>query len=228
MANDFYDTVLEREFVYTHPEKSWNASWWGGEPVCFLPCCEAHTSRTDGSLLPCRTDLVDRDQEWPEIRRVDVAWATQDAGWDRAYVLVCFLPFFTHEKAWTNLSTDWNCSAAQGPVPRPLSPCFQSPPNRPMARYIFSLYLSLSLLSSHLISSYPFLDLPLASRPNLILAYAPEVDQEGHRTGPDSEKVDQELVGVDEFARLVMDVVAERNLTDLVDLVFVSDHGMTG
>jgi predicted AlkP superfamily pyrophosphatase or phosphodiesterase len=72
-----------------------------------------------------------------------------------------------------------------------------------------------------------WLDLPFEDRPNLIVAYAPEVDQEGHRSGPDSSKSDYELTHVDEFIKSVREVLQERSLEDYVDLVVVSDHGMT-
>jgi len=35
------------------------------------------------------------------------------------------------------------------------------------------------------------------------------------------------LKTVDEFARQVHDVIVQRNLTDIIDVIFVSDHGMT-
>ncbi|KAL8277172.1 hypothetical protein RQP46_010420 [Phenoliferia psychrophenolica] len=72
-----------------------------------------------------------------------------------------------------------------------------------------------------------WLDQPRATRPNLITAYAPEVDQEGHRSGPHSHGVEGELKEMDDFAKEIWEVLAERNLTDVVDVVFVSDHGMT-
>lgn len=73
-----------------------------------------------------------------------------------------------------------------------------------------------------------WLDLPLTTRPHLITAYAPEVDQEGHRSGPHSHKVEQTLGSMDNFAREVYELLEERNLTEIVDVIFVSDHGMTG
>jgi predicted AlkP superfamily pyrophosphatase or phosphodiesterase len=57
--------------------------------------------------------------------------------------------------------------------------------------------------------------------------YAPEVDQEGHRTGPDSDPLRDTLREADEFARDIYTLLEERNLTQIVDVVFVSDHGMT-
>lgn len=56
----------------------------------------------------------------------------------------------------------------------------------------------------------------------------PELDQAGHRGGPDSSDVEEALKLVDGY---IGDVVAEieaRNLTHIVDLIVLSDHGMTG
>ncbi|GAA98799.1 uncharacterized protein L969DRAFT_76526 [Mixia osmundae IAM 14324] len=72
-----------------------------------------------------------------------------------------------------------------------------------------------------------WIDMPLRSRPQLIMAYLPEVDQEGHRTGPDSDKLQEKLTYVDDFAKALHDSMKDRNLHDLVDIIFVSDHGMT-
>lgn len=33
IANDFWDPVSTKEFVYTDPERSWDPYWWHGEPV---------------------------------------------------------------------------------------------------------------------------------------------------------------------------------------------------
>ena len=73
--------------------------------------------------------------------------------------------------------------------------------------------------------------------------YEPSLDEAGHVAGPDSELVrvslcalaparlrslaQMTLKAVDEFARQVHDVIVQRNLTDIVDVIFVSDHGMT-
>ena len=35
------------------------------------------------------------------------------------------------------------------------------------------------------------------------------------------------LKAVDEFARQIHNAIVQRNLTDIIDVIFVSDHGMT-
>lgn len=67
-----------------------------------------------------------------------------------------------------------------------------------------------------------------AHRPHLMAVYAPEVDQAGHRVGPHGTTTEKALQMVDEFVRQLFDVVDARNLTDIVDVVVVSDHGMAG
>jgi len=72
-----------------------------------------------------------------------------------------------------------------------------------------------------------WVDLPLNERPQLIMAYEPSLDQAGHATGPYSSLVNDTLCEVDIFAKNIYDSLAARNLTDIVDIIFVSDHGMT-
>ncbi|KAG6885059.1 hypothetical protein C0993_006287 [Termitomyces sp. T159_Od127] len=72
-----------------------------------------------------------------------------------------------------------------------------------------------------------WIDLPDVLRPQLITVYEPSLDQAGHATGPMSARVNRTLGQVDSFARDLQLALHARNLTDIVDLVFVSDHGMT-
>ncbi|KAI0357461.1 Phosphodiest-domain-containing protein [Trametes cingulata] len=72
-----------------------------------------------------------------------------------------------------------------------------------------------------------WIDLPLEKRPQFIMAYEPSLDQAGHLTGPNSPLVNKVLKQVDVFARDLHDAIEARNLTDIFDIVFVSDHGMT-
>ncbi|KAH9948891.1 Phosphodiest-domain-containing protein [Amylocystis lapponica] len=72
-----------------------------------------------------------------------------------------------------------------------------------------------------------WVDLPLEERPQLIMAYEPSLDQAGHLAGPASDLVNKVLHQVDVFARDLQYALEARNLSHIVDLVFVSDHGMT-
>lgn len=76
-------------------------------------------------------------------------------------------------------------------------------------------------------------------------AYEPSLDQAGHLTGPNSKLVNvrapcfsqglflkarrsqETLRYVDSFAKDLHNELVARNLTDIVDVIFVSDHGMT-
>ena len=62
---------------------------------------------------------------------------------------------------------------------------------------------------------------------SLYVAYEPSLDQAGHKAGPASNLVNQTLTYVDAFARDLHAALRSRNLTDIIDIVFVSDHGMT-
>jgi len=53
------------------------------------------------------------------------------------------------------------------------------------------------------------------------------LDQAGHAAGPYSQRVNDTLKYVDAFARDLHKSLVDRSLTDIVDVVFVSDHGMT-
>ncbi|KAG6836708.1 hypothetical protein H0H93_004684 [Arthromyces matolae] len=72
-----------------------------------------------------------------------------------------------------------------------------------------------------------WIDLPVELRPQLLMAYEPSLDQAGHATGPMSARVNRTLSEVDSFAKDLQLALHSRNLTDVVDIVFVSDHGMT-
>lgn len=52
-----------------------------------------------------------------------------------------------------------------------------------------------------------------------------QVDSHGHNGGPDSAEVDEALQTVDSFVGAVYKALDTRNLNDIVDVVFVSDHG---
>lgn len=63
-------------------------------------------------------------------------------------------------------------------------------------------------------------------RPQLIAAYVPDVDSEGHRSGPNSTLIRSTIAEVDGMLGLLFKGIGERNLTDVVNVVVVSDHGM--
>ncbi|TKY85646.1 hypothetical protein EX895_005185 [Sporisorium graminicola] len=64
-------------------------------------------------------------------------------------------------------------------------------------------------------------------RPGLVCAYVPDIDQAAHTFGPDSPQALAAVRNVDAFIARLHAHLEQRTLTDIVDLVIVSDHGMT-
>lgn len=63
-------------------------------------------------------------------------------------------------------------------------------------------------------------------RPQLIAAYVPVVDSDGHKYGPNSTEIRSTIARVDDMLRSLFAGLEERNLTKVVNIVVVSDHGM--
>ncbi|KAH7069235.1 alkaline-phosphatase-like protein [Paraphoma chrysanthemicola] len=63
-------------------------------------------------------------------------------------------------------------------------------------------------------------------RPQLIAAYVPDVDSDGHRYGPNSTEIRQTIADADAMLAGILTGLHERNLTGIVNVVVVSDHGM--
>lgn len=70
-----------------------------------------------------------------------------------------------------------------------------------------------------------WLNLPENKRPHLITFYFPEVDQAGHRYGPDSPETHQAVQWVDSAIHQLISEVDKMNLP--VNYIILSDHGMT-
>lgn len=65
-----------------------------------------------------------------------------------------------------------------------------------------------------------------ATRPQFIAAYVPNVDADGHRYGPNSTYIRSTIAEVDGMLELLFRGIEARNLSDIVNIVVVSDHGM--
>lgn len=63
-------------------------------------------------------------------------------------------------------------------------------------------------------------------RPQLIAAYVPNVDADGHRYGPNSTEIRDTIRNVDNMLASLLEGLKQRNLTEIVNIVVVSDHGM--
>ncbi|EPX74219.1 nucleotide pyrophosphatase [Schizosaccharomyces octosporus yFS286] len=64
------------------------------------------------------------------------------------------------------------------------------------------------------------------TRPQLLMCYVPHVDSVGHTFGPDSPQLNLMLKEVDQMVGDLLEGLNKRNLQDVVNLIFVSDHGM--
>lgn len=63
-------------------------------------------------------------------------------------------------------------------------------------------------------------------RPQLIAAYVPDVDTDGHKYGPNSTEIQETIKRVDKMLHDLFMGLEERNLTTIVNVIVVSDHGM--
>ncbi|KAI0476417.1 ectonucleotide pyrophosphatase/phosphodiesterase family member 1 [Xylariaceae sp. FL0804] len=67
---------------------------------------------------------------------------------------------------------------------------------------------------------------PSELRPQIIAAYVPNVDADGHKYGPNSTEIRSTITAVDTMLDQIFLGLEERNLTDIVNVIIVSDHGM--
>ncbi|KAJ5091146.1 Type I phosphodiesterase/nucleotide pyrophosphatase/phosphate transferase [Penicillium alfredii] len=95
-------------------------------------------------------------------------------------------------------------------------------------------YNGTEALSRKVTSILEFLDLPgvedesqiTPERPQFIAAYVPDVDRDGHNYGPNSTEVRNTVHNADGMIAGLMAGLEDRNLTHVVNIVIVSDHGM--
>ncbi|KAL1955923.1 hypothetical protein VTO42DRAFT_7996 [Malbranchea cinnamomea] len=72
-------------------------------------------------------------------------------------------------------------------------------------------------------------DLPMDARgrrPQFLAAYVPNVDSDGHKYGPNSTEIRDTIAKADKMLADLFQGLRDRNLTDIVNVVVVSDHGM--
>ncbi|KAF9208445.1 hypothetical protein BGZ59_010648, partial [Podila verticillata] len=72
-----------------------------------------------------------------------------------------------------------------------------------------------------------WLDKPAEERPTVMTVYISEVDTAGHYYGPDSKRVQKALTQVDTALASLLEGLRARNLDQIVNLMLVSDHGMS-
>ena len=66
----------------------------------------------------------------------------------------------------------------------------------------------------------------MPQRPQFIAAYVPDVDKDGHNFGPNSTEIRNTISKADDLVAGIVAGLESRNLTNLVNIVVVSDHGM--
>ncbi len=71
-----------------------------------------------------------------------------------------------------------------------------------------------------------WLDRPAAARPRFITLYFDQVDEAGHRDGPESQGLDAALTAVDTAIGQLVDGLRARGQDARTNLIIVSDHGM--
>jgi predicted AlkP superfamily pyrophosphatase or phosphodiesterase len=72
-----------------------------------------------------------------------------------------------------------------------------------------------------------WLKLPEDTRPQFVTLYFSEPDGKGHAEGPGGPELLREITDVDALVGRLLDGLDERGLAESVDLLVVSDHGMT-
>lgn len=72
-----------------------------------------------------------------------------------------------------------------------------------------------------------WLDLPKNERPALLMAYFENLDNAGHRAGPDSQAVRTTAIQIDAAIGSLLKGLEQRGIASQVNLVIVSDHGMS-
>jgi predicted AlkP superfamily pyrophosphatase or phosphodiesterase len=72
-----------------------------------------------------------------------------------------------------------------------------------------------------------WLSLPSDSAPALVTLYLGDVDEAGHQFGPDAPETDSAITRVDSAVGALMSGLEEQGLQQKVNLIVLSDHGMT-
>jgi predicted AlkP superfamily pyrophosphatase or phosphodiesterase len=70
-------------------------------------------------------------------------------------------------------------------------------------------------------------DAPASERPTVFGLYFEDVDHAGHDFGPSSQELKDAVAGVDRAIGKLLDGLAERKMADKVNIIIVSDHGMS-
>ena len=72
-----------------------------------------------------------------------------------------------------------------------------------------------------------WLAMPDSTAPHLIAVYFSDVDTDGHNFGPNSAQTDSAIARVDSVVGAIVDGIERLGASDRVNVIVVSDHGMT-
>lgn len=72
-----------------------------------------------------------------------------------------------------------------------------------------------------------WLQLPSEKRPHFYTLYMHETDDAGHEYGPDSPEINEAIKKLDGIAGYLLNKLEEIKMKDSVNIIFLSDHGMT-
>ncbi len=72
-----------------------------------------------------------------------------------------------------------------------------------------------------------WLKLPASKRPHFITLYFHDTDTYGHDFGPDSPEINRAISRLDSVTAYLLNEIYKTELKDSINLIFVSDHGMT-
>ena len=72
-----------------------------------------------------------------------------------------------------------------------------------------------------------WLQLPEEIRPHLVMLYFHEPDSAGHRLGPENPEINSVIKYMDDLLGYILDGIKTLDIADEINLVLVSDHGMT-
>ena len=88
-------------------------------------------------------------------------------------------------------------------------------------------YDGATMRSTRVLRVLEWLAMPDSTAPRFIAAYFSDVDTESHNHGPGSPETDRAIAQVDSAIGALIDGIAALGATDNVNLIIVSDHGMT-
>ena len=95
--------------------------------------------------------------------------------------------------------------------------------NRADISYVYD-FKSLKSNQDRMLQVLHWLDLPIQSRPQLIMSYFNLVDAVGHFSGTKGPKIQRAVKEVDDAIGILLDGIQERNINP--NVVILSDHGM--